>query len=244
MRSFWMDASTNWHLAFSSVIAAAAGFHGCRKVKLGRSLDAIDVSFCVLSAFFGLGPWVACYYGKGSLPFEEVNLLAVTYGGLGLFLLGLLCAKLARPFAIHNATGRTSGLFHLFQHAGEVSFGALAFFYGAAWAVRLFLAARYGMSISGTVNEETLSSLPYFWFVVSCISDVIAFACLVCCSGTLFCEPKKARSALLVVLPEFIWLFSQGRRWVLAFFVVLALAFLASQRRIKIKHLLGGTIIV
>src|SRR5882762_7799368 len=149
-----MDASTSWHLGCASVIAGAAVVHGGRKVKLRRPIDVTDLSFCILGAFFGLGPWVACYYGKGSLPFEEIGVLATTYSGLGLFLAGLLCAKLLRPLAIYSEAGRTSGMFHLFQNAKDVSFGVIGFLYGTAWGIRLFLAAKYGMSISGTVNEE------------------------------------------------------------------------------------------
>src|SRR5258706_10374585 len=101
-----MDASTSWHLGFASIIAGAAVVHGHRKVKLRRPIDVIDLSFCILGVFFGLGPWVACYYGKGSLPFEEIGILATTYSGLGLFLAGLLCAKLLRPLAIDRKSTR------------------------------------------------------------------------------------------------------------------------------------------
>jgi hypothetical protein len=237
-----MDESTLWHLIFCSLIALPAIAHSFSVYRSKSAISVVDLAYWITSAYFGCGPWVAFAYGKGELPFEEFDVLGWTYLSIGLFLVGLRVSKI---FTSGKSLQRTnSGLFHLLQSTSAVSLPSLVSYYAAVWTIRLLLGNVYGIGISGTVTEESLATLPYYLFVISSLLEVVAFACILCASGLLFAESRKRRVALLMICVELIWLFGQGRRWVLGLVVVMGLAFLATGRRPKIAHLFSGCMLL
>ncbi|MDB6030289.1 MAG: hypothetical protein JWM16_627 [Verrucomicrobiales bacterium] len=233
-----MDGSTNWHLVLCSLIAVVALSHAFCVYHKKQPIAVVDLACWVTSAYFGLGPWVAFVYGKGRLPQEDFDILTFTYLSIGLFLVGLYCAKIFSPKKLDNEGQRQTGLFHLLQNTPSVSFTALLVFCGLVWAVRVLLAFQFGIGLSGTVTEEALSNMPYAVFIIYSIFDSVAFACAFCAAGFLFHAPKKKWQALFIVLLELIWAYGQGRRWVLGLLVVVTLAFLSTGRRPKLSHLI------
>jgi hypothetical protein len=240
-----MSHSTIIHLLLASGILFHGAFHGFRR----RSTFALnDLALCMTAAFFGIGPWLAFFYGRGTLPEYELVYLLKVYACLDLYLWGLaFVRRLAPLFGFARKNGQQSAptsLFDTLKEAGRISPTFLISVYGSVWGIRLLLGLRYGIFVSGTATAENMEMLPYLVFAAATVLEVVAYACVLWASTVLWTASKRRGFAGALLLLELMWMSLQGRRWILALITMVFLGYLATSGRLRLRVAAVGAAVV
>jgi len=244
-----MGETTILHLVLATGVLVLAGLHLALRARKLSNIAMVDIAIWMLGIFFGLGPWIAFIYADWRLTDTPSETLLIAYPSIWLFMVGLwVVGKLTvRTRAALTeqgeviVLGRVSETILQITQTNLITIIALT---GFIWGVRLTLATKYGMLFSGTQSLERELALPYSIVVMRSLGDVVATGLLIWASATLFANPLLRFPAIIWLVGECFYIFTQGRRQLLLFAVTMSLTFLAMRGKLLLRHMIAFGIIV
>ena len=81
--------STGLELIFATVVIVVVAIIARRAYLAPERMNLFDLALLFYGIYFGFGPWVAFFYGGGTLPQEPAWLLVYSYTIIISFLFGL-----------------------------------------------------------------------------------------------------------------------------------------------------------
>lgn len=226
-----MNDTSILQLLLASVIVVVIAFHFMLKMRHRGTISVLDVAIWMGAIYFGLGPWVAFSAAGGKLPFVKEDILISGYIAIYLYFLGLIAVErvaLARIEAV-RADGMPELLGRMtimIRDAGRTSTQAIVVCYSIVMVLRSILAIQYGILFSGS-GFENVRNLPYALVILRSMSEVLAAGCLMWACAAFWLRDPRRKMAVSVLILEGIYNFMQGRRWMLAFFILVAIAYIA-----------------
>ncbi len=216
------------------------------RLRPGHDFFAIQLAFWITVIFFGFGPWVALLYGGSkALSLGDSEALLLAYGGVGLFLIGLLMGgKLSAAHRANVSTATTTPFGDSIRSAPCVSSYAVATIYVGIWITRLIIGVQYGMIVSGTQTPDNLAELPYLLVVMKSMIDVFVYGCLLWSNGIIWQNLRTKYVAWSIMVLELGWMFFQGRRWIFAFFIIMAAGFVLCRHQFRWRFAVGGVAVI
>ncbi len=237
--------STGLELIFATVVIVVVAIIARRAYLAPERMNLFDLALLFYGIYFGFGPWVAFFYGGGTLPQEPAWLLVYSYTIIISFLFGLWLIGAASGIPWNRYTAEPAdenrfGIATFIQRYQQIGWTPILITVGFVWTIRLIRALSYGMWISGSSQLENMLSMPYYFVIFDQFAVVFAFGYLLWSSVTLWVSKgvTPRMFSLCILACEFGWAFLRGRRWMLLWLVFVFFGFLASGRKIRLKHLL------
>lgn len=260
-----MFNSTTTELSLAAVTVALVGLTTIRTVLKPSRTDVFDIAIIFCGIFFGLGPWIAFYYGNWKfiqnphVPIESPAILLSSYVVIILYITGLWLAKKCLVFANKllqqrlqhkNITQTTPkqilSILDIFGRFADIKCRYVVIAAVSIWLLRVMIGVKYGIWFSGTARAENVASQPYVIIVLSSLARTISIGCLAWSAACFWKEirPLARFAGTSILIAELFWMFLSGRRFILVWFAFFFLGFLASGRKLKPKYLIIFILII
>jgi hypothetical protein len=231
------------HLFLASLVLGVGVLQMLFRFRRVWSITMLDVAILMTSIFFGLGPLVAFVYAHGHLIEVDQSVLVQGYAGVLLFMFGIWIVRwvTARPAVADTEHGEALVLGRASEsilRLSDVNLILVIIAWLFVWGVRFLIASKWGMLFSGTQTLERELALPYGIVVLRTMSGVLASGIIMWSGVTLFTSLTKRLPALIFVLSEGIYVFTQGRRELLLLAMSLGVAFFAVKGRLMARHVI------
>lgn len=225
--------ATILELSLASGLVAIAAV--CFWILSTRGSNAPIAMFALLlmCVYFGFGPFISAYYGGLPLPSETEKVILDTYLSVALFA-GALTAGLA--FKFRRGTPAPSVISTRDAVSAPVSEIAILLTTATVLGLRVTLAVQYNLHASG--SEGSYNQLPYALGIATQVVNTIwlGVTLYLAVRAWLPIGNRERVIAISILILELIWMWTQGRRWVLQFGVFLLVGYLAVVRKRKFWH--------
>jgi hypothetical protein len=239
-----MEDTSGLQLMLASMILIAIGGHFLYKTRHWGTISVIDIAVWMGAVYFGLGPWVAYFAAGGHLPIVEQELLIRGYIAIWLYFLGLIAVQFFTEIRIptvnqegqHEFIGRLASML---RDAGRTKPGAIIICYAIVLVVRTILALGYGILFSSS-GFDNVAKLPYLLVMFRLMCEVVAGGCLLWACAAFWLGNKHRGLVIFILAVEAVYNFMQGRRWMMSYFILIALAHIAVRGKIRFRYLALG----
>lgn len=239
-----MNDSSVVELGLASIIVVVIGFHFLFRIRNRGMISVLDIAIWMGAIFYGLGPWVAYIAAGEKLPFVKQDVLVNGYIAIWLYFLGLMAVE--RFVQVRMVSVRADGMPELLgrmtvmiRDAGRTGTAPIVVCYGIVLILRAILAVAYGILFSAS-GFENVATLPYPLVIIRSMAEVLAAGCLMWACAAFWLRDPRRKLTIFILILEAAYNFMQGRRWMLAYLILLVIAYLAVAVRIRFRMLTLG----
>ncbi len=254
-----MFNSITTELSLAAVTVALASLATIRTVLKPSRTDVFDIAIIFCGIFFGLGPWIAFYYGNWKftqnpyVPIQSPAILLKSYVVIILYITGLWLAKKCLVFtnkllqqrSQHKTITQTTpkqilSILDIFGRFADIKCRYVVIAVVLIWLLRVMIGTKYGIWFSGTARAENVVNQPYVIIVLSSLAKTISIGYLAWSAACFWKEirPLVRFAGTTILIAELFWVFLNGRRSILVWLAFFFLGFLASGRKLKPKYLI------
>jgi len=240
----------NAGLLFSLLLIGLVCIKLYSKVIRPASLTLLDLLYLPCGLVFGIQSlFIFFYFGRDIDYFSPATLTKV-YLAVFLFLIAIEIMSVANSKVLskyHTKLDLTRVTLKAFIKGPALSNLGIILVLGYCVAIRLYMGFNFGIFFSGTATEENILGLPYYLVMLSQFGRLFENGLVLCLFILISTnKPRGGRRKILfgcALVFLFIINFSEGRRWLLAFFAQGYLVYLFSLGRFRFRILVSALIV-